>query len=303
MPEVKEIKKFADFIKNKIKNEKIIEINILNGRYKNHKPFENYNRIKKLLPIKVLDVRTKGKFLYIIFDNELYMFNTLGLTGGWCFLKNNKYEFSKNLDDYSKYLDKSKIDNYIKNSINHTNVEFKTKTGSLYFYDMLSYGTIKIVKSKEELDKKLNELGPDIMDKKTSLDIFINQIRKEKNEDKEIGNVIVDQKIISGIGNYLRSEILYVSKINPFRKTKNISNDELKTIYNNSKILTWYDYDIEQAKKLKIIKKTTKIPSDYNRLFYVYNEKKDINNYDIIKKELYVGTQKRFIYYVSKIQK
>ena len=113
----------------------------------------------------------------------------------------------------------------------------------------------------------------------------------------------MDQKVISGIGNYLRSDVLYISKISPFRKTKNISDKELKTIYDNSRILTWGDYDKKKAIKLNIIKKDAKLPADYDRLFYVYNETTDIKGNKVIKKELYEGTQKRFIYYVPKIQK
>jgi formamidopyrimidine-DNA glycosylase len=75
---------------------------------------------------------------------------------------------------------------------------------------------------------------------------------------------LLDQKVISGICNYLRADILYLSKINPFRKVKDITEKELKIIFKNSKILTWGDYDV--------------------------------------KKELYEGSQKRFIYYVPKIQ-
>jgi hypothetical protein len=34
MPEINEVRKCADFIKKKLKNKEIININILNGRYK-----------------------------------------------------------------------------------------------------------------------------------------------------------------------------------------------------------------------------------------------------------------------------
>ena len=36
MPEIVEIRKYADFIKNKIKNTKLKDIKILKGRYKTH---------------------------------------------------------------------------------------------------------------------------------------------------------------------------------------------------------------------------------------------------------------------------
>jgi len=305
MPEIKEIRKFADFIRNKIINKEIIKISILKGRYKKHGPFTNFNIIKKSLPLTVKEVNTKGKFLYITFDNKLYLFNTLGLTGGWCYLKNesDKYDFSKNLKDYSKFLPKEQIMAYIKNAINHLNIEFKTNHGSLYYFDVMSFGSLKIVNSIEELNNKLKKLGPDIMEKDTDFNLFRTQITKSVNLEKEIGLVLINQKIISGIGNYLRSDILYISKINPFRKVKNLKDNELLIIYKNSKILTWYDYDKNKAIKINIINKNIKLPSDYNRLFYIYNEKIDIYGNKILKKELYNGNHKRFIYYVPKIQK
>ena len=61
------------------------------------------------------------------------------------------------------------------------------------------------------------------MDKNTTLEVFCNQILKKSNLDKAIGNVIVNQKIISGLGNYLRADILWLSKINPFKKVKKLS--------------------------------------------------------------------------------
>jgi len=140
------------------------------------------------------------------------------------------------------------------------------------------------------------------MDIGTDLVLFKTQIKKSKNLEKEIGIVIMDQKTISGIGNYLRSDILYLSKINPFRKVNKLSDAEINTIFNNSKLLTWGEFDKKEAKRLKILNKSTKLPEDYDRLFFVYNQDTDIHGNKVIKKELYEGSQKRFIYYVKEIQ-
>ena len=303
MPEINEIRKYADFIRKKLNNKEIIEINILGGRYKKHGSFEKYEELKKKLPIKMKYVKTKGKFMYLIFEHELFMFATMGLSGGWCYLMNGKYTFSDVTKDYSKYTPKNKVDTYIKNALNHRNVEFKTNHGSLYFYDMLSFGTLKIIDNYQDLAKKLGQIGPDIMENDTTFSIFKNRVRSNKNLEKPIGIVLMDQKIVSGIGNYLRSDILYISKINPFKKIKDLSEKELKVIFRNSKILTWGEYDIVQGRKLKILNNNTKLPSTYGRLFYVYRQDHDINGNKILKKELYEGSQKRYIYYVPKIQK
>jgi formamidopyrimidine-DNA glycosylase len=311
MPEINEVRRYADFIYSKLENKKITEINILNGRYKKHSPFEHYTTIKNKLPLKLIDIQTKGKLMYMEFEGNIFILVTLGLSGGWCFLDSKKYnnpkikdyDFSEVENLWDNYVPDEEMDSYLINAIKHLNVEFKTNTGSLYFYDTLSFGTIKILTSVDELNKKLKTLGPDIMDETTTLDLFKQQIKKKTNLDKPIGNILMNQKVISGIGNYLRADVLYLSKVDPFRKVSKLSDNELKDIYNNSKILTWGDYDKEEAIKMKIINKSTKLPSDYERMFFVYQEETDIHGHKIIKKELYEGSQKRFIYYVPEIQK
>ena len=301
MPEINEVRQYADFLNSKLKNKNIIQVNILNGRYKKHGPFTNYNELDKNLPIKVLDIKTKGKFLYMILANNLYLFSTLGLSGGWVYKKNNstKYEHPIILE----YLKKEQIDSYMEQSLKHLNVEFKTQNGSIYFYDTLSFGTLKIIDNQNELDKKLNMIGPDIMDNETNYELFSERIKKSKNVHKMIGIVLMDQKTISGIGNYLRADILWLSKISPFRKVNKLTDEELKKIFHNAKVLTWGQYDIKEAKRLKIITSEDKLPSDYNRDFFVYYEDKDVYGNEITKDELYEGSQKRFIYYVKSYQK
>ena len=45
------------------------------------------------------------------------------------------------------------------------------------------------------------------------------------------------------------------------------------------------------------------MPNDYERDFFVYKQNTDINGYNVKKEELYEGSQKRFIYWVPKVQK
>jgi endonuclease-8 len=300
MPEVIEVMKYADFIKKHIKNKYITEINILNGRYKKHGPFEMYETLVKKLPLKVIDIKTKGKFLYFIIENGFYLFSTLGLQGGWTY-KSNKSKKKFEFPNLINYINNNVMEKYRTRSINHLNVEFVTKDGSLYFHDVLSFGTLKIIDNKNDLDKKLNSIGPDIMD--TSYNVFLEQIKKKKNLDKYIGNVIVNQKVISGIGNYLRSDILWLCHISPFRKVKDLKDEKILEIYNNALLLIWGDYDYNKGVELKYIKKKDKLPSDYKRDFFVYMHDKDIYNNNVIKEKLYEGSQERFIHWVPKIQK
>jgi formamidopyrimidine-DNA glycosylase len=172
-----------------------------------------------------------------------------------------------------------------------------------YFYDQLSFGTLKLIDTKTELEKKLKELGPDIMDKTSTLQVFKKAITKGLNCKKAIGNILVNQKVISGIGNYLRADALWMAKINPFRKVEDIKEEELETVYKSVRALMWGDYAPEEAVQLGYVNKDFKIPHDYGREFFVYRQDTDLNGNKVQKDELFEGNQKRFIYWVENIQK
>jgi formamidopyrimidine-DNA glycosylase len=94
-----------------------------------------------------------------------------------------------------------------------------------------------------------------------------------------------------------------MSRISPFRKIKNITDNELKKLYKNIKALTWGSYDYKYAKKMGYIDEQLRLPEDYGREFFVYQEKKDIYGNEISTDELSLTDKKRTIFWVKKIQK
>lgn len=296
MPEVIEIKKYADFIKYYTKNDMLLNIKILKGRYKTHQPFKLYHSLIKKLPIKINDIKTKGKLLYFVLDNGNYIISTLGLHGGWVIKQHDKenYKFCNLIN----YVEEDKMDNYHNTALNNLNVEFVFKNYSLIYFDLLSFGTLKILKNETEMLNKLKLIGPDIMDEITDINIFTQQLNKKNNIEKEIGVVLLNQKIISGIGNYLRADILWLSKISPFRKIKNLTNEDILHIFTNSKILTWNSYNVKKGVMYGYIKKNTILPNKFKTDFFVYNKLIDVYNNKVIKEEL----GGRYIYWVKSRQ-
>jgi formamidopyrimidine-DNA glycosylase len=306
MPEVIEVLQYADFLRTKLKNNKITEVNVINGRYKKHPDsLINLADLKAALPIKVANIESKGKFLYMEFANNqptqnLYLFSTLGLSGGWLYKsKEGKIQFGHLL----KYIAKDQLDQYHKEALAHCNVEFKTEKGTLYFYDTLSYGTLKVATTNAELQKKLSTIGPDISQQSTTFAVFKAQMEKKVNEEKLIGNILMNQKIVAGIGNYLRADVLWLCKMSPFRKMKNITEDELKCLWQNCQMLIWAKYDEKRGLQLGFITSDRpKTPSAYKREFYVYQQTTDPQGYQVKKEELYDGSQKRFIHWSPDVQ-
>ena len=60
---------------------------------------------------------------------------------------------------------------------------------------------------------------------------------KIQNREKNIKNILLDQKIISGIGNIYASEILFYSKINPLKKGKNLKSKSILNLTKYARIV------------------------------------------------------------------
>jgi endonuclease VIII len=60
--------------------------------------------------------------------------------------------------------------------------------------------------------------GPDLLGESFDIDEAVRRIGEHA--DEEIGNVLLNQQVVAGIGNIWKSESLYVCGINPFRKAR-----------------------------------------------------------------------------------
>lgn len=290
MPEGPDVKILTECLDEIIKGNKIREIKIISGRYIRKEP-EGYKLISKELPLKILSVKCKGKFIYFELENDWYIFNTLGMTGTWKFTEDT-----------------------------HTRFIFTLDKIKLYYTDIRNFGTFSFKKGRKELDKKLNSLGLDVFKPKTEFteDNFINVL--EKNKEKTLPELLMNQKNYAGIGNYIKSECLYHAELSPHRLVKSLSQEEKRRLYKKIKMVvygTYYEgnyYDIADTTGLEIEKlkesicKKRKIkpseldlkkkPSKY--IFQVYQLDKDKNGYTIIHEET---KDKRTTHWVKEIQK
>jgi len=98
----------------------------------------------------------------------------------------------------------------------------------LVFIDMRNFGTIHFCLEEELLQKKLKDLGPSILDEHDELTLqrFLKICSKKKNASINICKFLMNQKKISGVGNYILSEALYKSRIDPFVTVGELSDEK-----------------------------------------------------------------------------
>jgi formamidopyrimidine-DNA glycosylase len=191
MPEVIEVTFIKNYIKNKILNKTIDKVSITGGKYLKN----GIGLTKANLPLKVIDIYSKGKFMWFELLNELsdetiWLTATFGLSGYFGFVKNK-----------------------------WSSLEFKIGDVTMYYTDKLGFGLVKVV-GKANLDKKLNTLEDDVLLDFTdeAFALKLNMINK-KHGSWQIAKVLLEQElgkgVFSGIGNYLSAEIMYRAKLNP----------------------------------------------------------------------------------------
>jgi len=90
-----------------------------------------------------------------------------------------------------------------------------------------------VEKDKLEEAKPIQELGLEPWDKDLN-SLYLKE--KYKSKRLPIKTVILDQGIITGIGNIYADEILFLSKINPYTPCNNLNDKDLNNIIKNTKI-------------------------------------------------------------------
>jgi DNA-formamidopyrimidine glycosylase len=93
------------------------------------------------------------------------------------------------------------------------------------------HGPVMEVLSLDELAKheRFTSLGPDLLHDDFRIESVIDAIHAQGN--REIGDVILDQRVVSGIGNIYKSEGLFLATIHPRRAASEVSAEELRVLF------------------------------------------------------------------------
>ena len=250
------------------------EINAKSRYYKKHP--DGYNNFNDKLPLLVKEVGSKGKLLYFDFcdnDNDIYLLNTLGLSGVW-------FHIPK------------------KNSgIKITFISNDGKTNELWFDDQRHFATFKFIDNITEIHNTLKKLGPDMMygisqkhgqfsndiiiNPPITMELFINRLRKygTKNN-KNITELLMEQKVVSGIGNYLKCEGLYNANINPWANLNDLSDENLEALYTSLRTNIKRSYEVGGA-SIKHYSDINDVKGEFEYDMQVYGKKKCPNGTNI----------------------
>ena len=219
MPELPEVEIVKQSLDKNIKFKKIKKVIVRNRnlRLKIPKNFETLLKNKNVEKISRF-----SKYIILHLSGGLFCIIHLGMSGTMHLVKQYKKNKFTNLSFYQSPI--------LPNKHNHVEIQFENFT--IIYNDPRRFGFFQLIKNNLNLKKRFNHLGPEPFNQRFNL-TYIHNYFKGKN--KDIKNFLLDQKFVSGIGNIYASEILFLSKINPFKKARFLTKQECKKIIINSK--------------------------------------------------------------------
>jgi formamidopyrimidine-DNA glycosylase len=268
MPEGPEAAYVAAAVHKKFGGRELQAVKFLRGRYVNHGPPAHFNEFHKALPLKLVSVDKKGKVIFFHFADGWTIVSRLGMTGWW-------------------YADTAGAVPSWRAEVR--SVEFDFGDRVLVYSDPRSYGTLSFTKTPQ---KDIDELAPDIMDKGTTWRLFSTRATAtvKNRPNMPIEELLVDQKrLVSGIGNYLKSEIMYAAKIAPMRPIGKITEAEWKLVFKHAKRIC-----TAMTRAL-----ASKSEAAYETKMAVYGKKEDTYGNNV---ETYSNKAKRTVHWVPAVQ-
>lgn len=204
MPELPEVETVKETLKKRILNQKIKNVDIYYSKIIEYPNIDEFK--KQIIGQVIIDIKRRGKWL--LFElNDYYLLSHLRMEG--------KYNIKTN-EEINK----------------HEHVVFYFDEFNLRYHDTRKFGKMYLYKKDEAFNKKpLNELGLEPWDKNLNTEYLKDKYSKIT---KPIKETLLDQNIITGIGNIYADEILFLSKINPYTKSNELNNIYLDNIIKNT---------------------------------------------------------------------
>ncbi len=161
---------------------------------------------RRLLGSRIEAITPHGKALLTRFDNGLTLYSHNQLYGVW------RIEAPGDPAHASRSL----------------RVELETADVALRLY---SASDVAILRDDEiQTHAFLSRLGPDVLDPALDASHIVDRLRQPRFRNRSLGSLLLDQAFLAGMGNYLRSEVLFHARLRPQRHPGELDAAQLRRL-------------------------------------------------------------------------
>ena len=198
MPEGPEIRRAADKVQQVLIDKPLERVEFGLPQLKNYE--------KQLENEHVLSVETRGKALITHFSNGLSMYSHNQLYGVWHTCKRG---------DEPKTTRQLRVGLYTEA---HSAILYSASDISIYPTELIHEHPF------------LQRVGPDVLNPTVTCDVVEVRLAEKAFRNRALSALYLDQRFMAGLGNYLRSEILFAAGVHPALKPSELNDEQLKSL-------------------------------------------------------------------------
>jgi endonuclease VIII len=166
-------------------------------------------RLDKVVGATVVNVESRGKHLLVSFSNGMTLHTHLAMTGEW-----HRY---RPTERWHQPADRAVA---VIETAQATAVAFNAPTVELIDTRALA------------LHPRLSKLGSDLSKQEFDPAAAVDALRDPSRVDATIGDALLDQRALAGLGNVYRSELCFIERLNPFTPVRDIRDATLHRLVN-----------------------------------------------------------------------
>ena len=160
---------------------------------------------------RVTNVEARGKHLLIGFDNDLTLHTHLGLHGSW-----HRYRPGEPW----------------RRAPSRAAAVIETANAVAVCFDPM---TAELIETRAvAVHPGLARLGPDASTPDFDVPAALRRLDSATNADVAIGDALLDQSILAGVGNVIRSEVCFIERVDPFRPVSEVGEDARRQLLERS---------------------------------------------------------------------
>ncbi len=167
-----------------------------------HRRFDRDGWAERLSGHAVSAIETHGKNLFIVFDHDLLLHSHLRMTGIW--------DVRPVGGRWRRAPSRAWL---ILRADGHEAVQYDGPV-----LELLTAG-------RRRFDQRLAALGPDILADEFDAGAFLRRLRST-DQQRSIGDALLDQRILAGIGNLWKSECCWQAEVDPWRPVGSLSDTQ-----------------------------------------------------------------------------
>lgn len=210
MPELPEVETIADQLNLHLVGKKIVDVTVLNDKSFDQGDFDIISDV-------IDSVYRRAKTLVFVLRSGSYMLAHLKMTGQMIYQENG----ARITGGHPSHDFHAELPN------KHTRVVIDFDDHStLYFNDLRKFGWIRVI-DKNTAASYFERFGPDAV---PTIDLEYLQTRAQRMPRSTVKKFILDQNVISGVGNIYADEALFEAKIHPETLVSQLNVDDWKTL-------------------------------------------------------------------------